>query len=84
MASRTFRRPTSTICSCPGLCDAQDRLWQMDMARRMAAGEAAEILAEAGGARPHAARAGYARDGERLTASLDDRNRRYFDDYARG
>jgi penicillin G amidase len=68
-----------------GYVTAQDRLWELDMARRMAAGDAAEIL----GAklldhdrlqRVLAIRA----TAERLTASLDDQNRRYFSDYARG
>ena len=68
-----------------GYVTAQDRLWQMDMARRMAAGEAAEILGPS--LLPHdreqrvlALRV----TAERLTATLDDRQRRYFDDYARG
>ncbi|MGC2298072.1 MAG: penicillin acylase family protein, partial [Acidobacteriaceae bacterium] len=68
-----------------GFVTAQDRLWQMDMARRMAAGEAAEILGPKlvehyRMERVLAMRA----TAERLTASLDDQDRRLFDDYARG
>jgi penicillin G amidase len=68
-----------------GYVTAQDRLWQMDMARRMAAGEAAEILGPK--LLPHdrmqrilAMRV----TAERLTATLDPQQRRLFDDYARG
>jgi penicillin amidase len=68
-----------------GYVTAQDRLWQMDMARRMAAGEAAEILGPKLVEHDRMQRVLAIRaTAERLTASLDDRNRRYFDDYARG
>ena len=68
-----------------GYVTAQDRLWQMDMARRMAAGEAAEILGSKLVEHDRMERVLAMRaTAERLTATLDDRNRRYFDDYARG
>jgi penicillin amidase len=68
-----------------GYVTAQDRLWQMDMARRMAAGEAAEIL----GARllPHDRMQRillFRATAERMAASLSDRDRRFMEDYARG
>lgn len=68
-----------------GFVTAQDRLWQMDMARRMAAGDAAEVLGRKFidhdlmqrmlAMRPTA---------ERLVSTLSDRDRRYLEDYARG
>jgi penicillin amidase len=68
-----------------GYVTAQDRLWELDMARRMAAGDAAEILGPKlvdhdKMQRVLALRA----TAERLTAGLDERDRHYFDDYARG
>jgi penicillin amidase len=68
-----------------GYITAQDRLWEMDMARRMAAGEAAEILGQRLVEHDREQRILAMRaTAERLTASLNDRDRRYFDDYARG
>ena len=68
-----------------GYVTAQDRLWQMDMARRMAAGEAAEILGSKLVEHDRQQRILAMRaTAERLTATLDDRQRRLFDDYARG
>jgi penicillin G amidase len=68
-----------------GYVTAQDRLWQMDMARRVAAGEAAEILGPSLLAHDRVQRILALRvTAERLTATLDDPQRRYFDDYARG
>src|SRR5581483_1935451 len=68
-----------------GYVTAQDRLWEMDMARRMAAGDAAEILGSRLVEHDRMQRILAMRaTAERLTASLDQRDRRYFDDYARG
>ncbi|MGC2620039.1 MAG: penicillin acylase family protein [Acidobacteriaceae bacterium] len=68
-----------------GYVTAQDRLWELDMARRMAAGEAAEILGPKlvdhdREQRVLAMRA----TAERLTSAMDEESRRYFEDYARG
>ena len=68
-----------------GYVTAQDRLWQMDMARRMAAGEAAEILGPQLVEHDRLQRILAMRaTAERLTANLDEQQRRLFDDYARG
>jgi penicillin amidase len=68
-----------------GYVTAQDRLWQMDMARRMAAGEAAEILGSKLLEHDRMQRVLAMRvTAERLTATLDAQQRRLFDDYARG
>jgi len=68
-----------------GYVTAQDRLWQMDMARRMSAGEAAEILGSKLAEHDRMQRILAMRvTAERLTASLDPQQRRLFDDYARG
>ena len=68
-----------------GYVTAQDRLWQMDMARRMAAGEAAEILGSRLLEHDRMQRVLAIRvTAERLTASLPPDQRRLFDDYARG
>ena len=68
-----------------GYVTAQDRLWELDMARRMAAGEAAEILGPKLVDHDRMQRVLAIRaTAERLTAGLDDRDRRYFEDYARG
>ncbi|HEX4039369.1 MAG TPA: penicillin acylase family protein [Acidobacteriaceae bacterium] len=68
-----------------GYVTAQDRLWEMDMARRMAAGDAAEILGPRLVEHDRMQRVLAMRPtAERITASLDARDRRYFEDYARG
>jgi len=68
-----------------GYVTAQDRLWQMDMARRMSAGEAAEILGSKLVEHDRMQRILAIRvTAERLTATLDPQQRRLFDDYARG
>ncbi|HTV14211.1 MAG TPA: penicillin acylase family protein [Acidobacteriaceae bacterium] len=68
-----------------GYVTAQDRLWQMDMARRMAAGDAAEILGSKLVEHDRMQRILAMRPtAERLMATLDPQNRRYFEDYARG
>ncbi|HEV2278566.1 MAG TPA: penicillin acylase family protein [Acidobacteriaceae bacterium] len=68
-----------------GYVTAQDRLWELDMERRMASGEAAEILGPKLVEHDRMQRILAIRStAERLTASLDDRNRRYFEDFAHG
>ena len=68
-----------------GYITAQDRLWEMDMARRMAAGDAAEILGPKLVEHDRMQRILAMRPtAERITASLDARDRRCFEDYARG
>ncbi|HKO11032.1 MAG TPA: penicillin acylase family protein [Acidobacteriaceae bacterium] len=68
-----------------GYVTAQDRLWELDMARRMAAGEAAEVLGSKLLEHDRMQRVLEIRPtAERLTASMDDRTRRYFEDYAHG
>ena len=68
-----------------GYVTAQDRLWQMDMARRMAAGDAAEILGPKLLDHDRMQRVLAIRvTAERLTATLPPEQRRLFDDYARG
>ncbi|HEY6447677.1 MAG TPA: penicillin acylase family protein [Acidobacteriaceae bacterium] len=68
-----------------GYVTAQDRLWELDMARRMSAGDAAEILGAKLVDHDRLQRVLAMRStAERLTATLDVRNRHYFDDYARG
>ncbi|WP_158751197.1 penicillin acylase family protein [Acidobacterium sp. S8] len=68
-----------------GYVTAQDRLWQMDMARRVAAGELAEILGKKLVDHDRMQRVLQIRaTAERMAASLSARDRRYFEDYARG
>ena len=64
---------------------AQDRLWQMDMMRRAAAGELAEILGSNFVEHDRAQRVlEFRQTAERITASLSPHDRRLFEDYARG
>ncbi len=68
-----------------GYVTAQDRLWQMDMARRSAAGELAELLGKKLVEHDRMQRVLQMRaTAERMTASLSERDRRFFEDYARG
>jgi penicillin G amidase len=68
-----------------GYVTAQDRLWQMDMARRMAAGEGAELLGSKLVEHDRVQRVlGIRANAERLTTTLSERDRRYYEDYARG
>lgn len=68
-----------------GYITAQDRLWQMDMARRVAAGEIAELLGKKFVDHDRMQRVLQMRaTAERMTASLSERDRRFFEDYARG
>jgi penicillin amidase len=68
-----------------GYITAQDRLWQMDMARRVAAGELAELLGKKLVEHDRVQRVLQMRaTAERMAAGLSERDRRYFEDYARG
>jgi penicillin amidase len=68
-----------------GYVTAQDRLWQMDMARRMAAGEAAELLGPKLVDHDRTERVlGIRANAERLTTTLNERDKKYFEDFARG
>lgn len=73
------------LIAAQGYITAQDRLWQMDMMRRNAAGELAEILGSRFVEHDRAQRIlEFRQTAERLTASLSPRDRRLFEDYARG
>ncbi len=68
-----------------GYVAAQDRLWQMDMMRRIAAGEVAEVLGSKFVEHDRVQRVlEFRQTAERLTASLSPQDRRLFEDYARG
>ncbi|MFZ0661901.1 MAG: penicillin acylase family protein [Acidobacteriaceae bacterium] len=68
-----------------GYVAAQDRLWQMDMARRMASGTVAEILGSSYLKHDRMERTLLIREtAERIVANLSNTDRRYFEDYARG
>src|SRR5580692_11949721 len=68
-----------------GYVTAQDRLWQMDAARRAAAGELAELLGKNLVEHDRMQRVLQMRaTAERMAAGLSERDRRYFEDYARG
>lgn len=73
------------LIAAQGYVTAQDRLWQMDMMRRNAAGELAEILGSKFVEHDRAQRVlEFRQTAERITASLAPRDRRIFEDYARG
>ncbi len=68
-----------------GYVTAQDRLWQMDMERRMAAGDASEVLGPALIKHDRMQRVLLMREtAEHIVANLSEDDRRYFNDYARG
>ncbi|MGC2162969.1 MAG: penicillin acylase family protein [Silvibacterium sp.] len=68
-----------------GYVAAQDRLWQMDMARRMAAGDVAEVLGPSLVEHDRIQRVLLIRQtAERIVAGLSENDRRYFNDYAHG
>jgi len=68
-----------------GYVTAQDRLWELDMERRMAAGDAAAILGRRLVEHDRIQRVLAIRaTAERMTAELDDQDRRCMEDYARG
>ena len=68
-----------------GFVTAQDRLWQMDMLRRHAAGDFAEILGPSMLAHDEAQRLQQVRNtADRITAQLPADELRYLNDYARG
>ena len=73
------------LIAAQGYVAAQDRLWQMDMMRRVAAGEVAELLGSRFVAHDRTQRVLQMRQtAERLTASLSPQDRRLLEDYARG
>ncbi|MFP5237094.1 MAG: penicillin acylase family protein [Acidobacteriota bacterium] len=68
-----------------GYVTAQDRLWQMDMYRRNADGDLAEVLGAALVKHDVAQRVlGFRNQAQRIYANLDPDDRRRIDDYARG
>ena len=68
-----------------GYVTAQDRLWQMDMTRRYVSGELAEILGKKVIPHDRIQRLLEMRPtAERILGSLNPRDRRFFDDYAKG
>jgi penicillin amidase len=73
------------LMAAQGYVAAQDRLWQMDMMRRVAAGEIAEVLGSNFVEHDRIQRVlEFRQTAERLTASLSPQDRRLFEDYARG
>ncbi len=73
------------LIAAQGYVTAQDRLWQMDMIRRMAAGETAEVLGAQFAEHDRMQRVlAFRPTAERLAASLSARDRAYFEAYARG
>jgi penicillin G amidase len=68
-----------------GFVVAQDRLWQMDMARRFAAGELAELLGSSVVEHDKLQRVLQIRpSAERLTANMPEDQKRLFEAFARG
>jgi penicillin amidase len=68
-----------------GYVSAQDRLWQMDMARRMAAGDVSEILGSSFLDHDRMQRTLLIREtAERIVANLSENDRRYINDYTQG
>jgi penicillin amidase len=68
-----------------GYVTAQDRLWQMDMYRRNANGELAEVLGPSLVKHDTAQRVlGFRKAAEHIYAGLSGDDRRHLDDYARG
>jgi penicillin amidase len=73
------------LLAAQGYVAAQDRLWQMDMMRRVAAGEVAEVLGSNFVEHDRVQRVlQFRQTAERLTATLSPQDRRFFEDYARG
>jgi penicillin G amidase len=68
-----------------GFVVAQDRLWQMDMARRFSAGDLAEVLGPDAVEHDRVQRVLQMRPtAERLAATMPAEQKRLFEDYARG
>src|SRR6185503_13816458 len=68
-----------------GYVAAQDRLWQMDMARRMTSGDVSEILGSSYVKHDRMERVLLIREtAEKLVANFRPEGRRYFEDYAKG
>ena len=68
-----------------GYVTAQDRLWQMDMTRRYVAGDLSELLGKS--AIPHdriQRLLGMRPKAEQVIASIQPRDRQFFEDYTRG
>ncbi|MGH9431280.1 MAG: penicillin acylase family protein [Terriglobia bacterium] len=73
------------VCFAQGYVTAQDRLWQMDLSRRRAEGELAEILGERGLKLDIEVRTlGFPEALQRGVTNLDPDTRAMFDAYARG
>jgi penicillin amidase len=68
-----------------GYVVAQDRMWQMDMYRRNADGELAEVLGASLVPHDRAQRVlGFRKAAERIYAGLDGQDKRWLEDYAKG
>ena len=68
-----------------GYVTAQDRLWQMDMARRIASGDASEVLGSSLVEHDRVERTLLMREtAEHIVANLSENDRRYLEDYAHG
>jgi len=68
-----------------GYVTAQDRLWQMDVTRRFAAGELSAAFGPRAVEQDKAQRLlGFRQLAQQAAAQLSERDRRYFDAYARG
>jgi penicillin amidase len=68
-----------------GFVTAQDRMWQMDLSRRLARGELSEIFGEVALAGDIESRTlGFPRVMDRAVGELDEESRRLFEVYARG
>ncbi len=68
-----------------GYVTAQDRLWEMDMARRAAAGDVAQIFGSVAVAHDKLQRVlMMLQTAQRIAARMSPRDKRYFADYARG
>jgi penicillin amidase len=78
------------LLTAQGYLTAQDRLWQMDITRRYAGGDLAEVFGNSifgSGPLKHDRLQRVLRfrhNAERIAASLSPADHRYFDDYARG
>lgn len=73
------------LAEAQGFVVAQDRLWQLDMARRFAAGDLAEVLGPRAVAHDRIQRVLEIRAAaERLTATMPADQKRIFEDYSRG
>src|SRR6202453_2914913 len=77
--------PMDDLLEAQGFVVAQDRLWQMDMARRFAAGELAELLGPSVVEHDKVQRVLQIRPAaEHLTATMPEDQKRQFEAFARG